>query len=273
MKDYLTDIQVTSNGQIDLLYAYDDALNRISKGALKKEVIDTVYKVMDRRFNKLMDAEFQRGESSIRHMYEWKASPGNPAHKLWFTKLHNDTVVFYFRQSRQQVPIDPRLENVKSKDHVFKRKAEVFEKALPVHIKPKSMKFLRWYDDRPGGNGESLVAGKNPAQNTVYAYESEIDNPGGGQFRNEFTNKFAIFWATAGVNSEAELSRVLQGSKYFRGDVANSLHRKQTIKSLRKMRGTQRAIISNGRNGQEAKRLAKEMIAEIEKDLRHYGAE
>lgn len=266
------DIKVTTHGQIDILYGMEDALSQISRGALHNEVIETVYQVMSRRFYRLMDAEYQKGGSDIRHMYEWNSEPGNPAHRLWVNLLvDKKAVAFEFRESRQRVPIDPRLDHVESTDHVFRRKAEVFEKAEPVRISPKNVMFLRWYDDRPYEYGASMVEFKDKRANTVFSSESEIYQSGGGAFTNEFSNQFAIFWATAGVQGTADLSRVLHGSVYFRKAIQESAHRRTTIKQLRGMRGTQRRILSDGRTGPKAKAAAKEMLGAIKKELVRYG--
>lgn len=269
------DISVTPNGQMDILYGTEDMLTQVSRGALRSEVIEAAYGVMDRRFNRLMDTRNKSGESKIRHMYEWESAPGNPAHRLWYTKLiDGDQVAFFFRQSTQQVPIDPRLDKVRSTDHVFRDKARVFENAEQVEIRPTNMVFLRWYDadDRPYKHGSSLVEFRNRKKNTVHSLGSDIYRSGGGAFDNAFTNEFSMFWATAGVSATADLSRVLNGSQHFRKAIKNSEHRGQTIKSLKKMRGTQRAILSNGRNGPVAKKAAKEMLAAIKQELKIYGA-
>jgi len=263
------DASVTSNGQVDILHAYDDALTQISKGALKKEVIGSVYRVMDKRFNKMIQADLASEDSKFTHMVEWNTHGGTPASRLWVTVLVGEAVTFEFRESTTQVPIDPRLENVVSTDHVFRKKAEVFEKGTKVTIRPQQMRFLRWYDDRPYQYGSSLVTHKKGKN--VYSLESEIDTPGGGKYVNEFSNAFAIFWSNAGAATSGELSQILQGSKYFRGAVANSDHRKQTIKELRKMRGVQRSVFGHGRNSPQVKAQAKEMIEEINKELRRYG--
>lgn len=266
------EIRVQTHGQMGILYGLDDALKQISRGALKREVIETVYQVMDRRFNRLMDAKAANGESNIRHMYEWDPTPGNPAHRLWYTKfMDGDTVAYVFRQSRQTVPIDPRINNVMSTDHVFRDKARVFEFAEPVNITPKNVKFLRWYDDRPYKYGQSLVKYVDKKTSVVHSYESNIHTSAGGSFRNEFTNEFSIFWATAGVEGTANISRVLNGSVYFRNAVDASKYRAEQITTLKKMRATQRGILNNGRNGAAAKKAAKEMLGAIKKELREYG--
>lgn len=263
--------KVTADGQVDILHAYDDALSQISKGALKSEVIDAVFHVLDRRFNRVMQAEVADPDSKLRHMVEWDTTGKNPLDRLWVTALVGNTVTFTFRESRKQVPIDPRLENVISEDHVFREKAKVFEKGSKVNIKPVQMRFLRWYDDRPHKYGTTLGARKDDIANTVTAEESEITKAGGGKFVNEFSNRFAIFWATADAQTSGEVSQVLQGSKYFRGAVASSSHREKTIKDLKKMRGVQRSVFGHGRNSPAVKAQAKEMIAEIQKELKRYG--
>lgn len=266
------DITVTTNGQVDILYAYADVLTQISRGALHSEVIESVYEVMSRRFYRLMDDQYQAGGSDIRHMYEWEAKKGNPAHRLWYNILvDNKAVAYVFRESRQQVPIDPRIDNVESRDHVFRRKAEIFEKAESVSITPKNVAYLRWYDERPYKHGASLVEFRNKKTKVVSSLGSEIYASGGREFQNAFSNQFSIFWSTAGVQGTADLSRVLHGSPVFRGAVRESSHRNLTIKKLTKMRGTQRGILSNGRNGPVAKAAAKEMLAEIKKELKIYG--
>jgi len=262
---------ITANGQVDILHSYEQALTDISKGALKSEVINSVYRVMNKRFNKMVQADVADSDSLLRHMVEWDTKGVTPIDRLWVTTLIGDQVTFQFRESRKQVPIDPRLDNVVSTDHVFREKARVFEKGTQVTIKPTQMRFLRWYDgeERPYKHGASLVThtkGKN-----VFSLESRIDAPGGGKFKNEFSNRFALFWATAGAQTSGELSQILQGSKYFRGDVAGSMHRERTIKDLRKMRGTQRSIFGNGRNSPEVRARAKDMIREINMELRRYG--
>lgn len=272
------EITVKAHGQMDILYGLDDALQQISRGALKKEVIETVYQVMDRRFNRLMDQKAQNGESNIRHMYEWDPTPGNPAHRLWYTKLMDgDTVAYVFRQSKQTVPIDPRIDNVTSTDHVFRDKARVFEFAEPVSISPKNVPFLRWYggdeedETRSGKHGSSLVKYKDKKTNVVHSLGTEIYASGGGAFANEFSNEFSIFWATAGVEGTANISRVLNGSVHFRNAVDASKYRAEQITTLKKMRATQRGILSNGRNGATAKKAAKEMLGAIKKELREFG--
>lgn len=272
------DITVTTHGQMEILHGLDESLKQISRGALKKEVIEATYQVMDRRFNRLMDADYQSGQSKIRHMYEWDAVPGNPAHRLWYTKLMDgDSVAFVFRQSTQQVPIDPRIDNVTSTDHVFREKARIFEFAEPVSISPKNVPFLRWYggdeedETRSGEHGSSLVKYKDKKTNVVHSLGTEIYASGGGAFANEFTNQFAIFWATAGVQGTADLSRVLNGSAHFRKAVDASQHRNQTITQLKQMRGTQRRLISDGRVGAASKKAAKEMLDAIKRELREYG--
>ena len=261
--------KVTANGQVDILHSYDEALSQISKGALKNEVIGAVYHVMDRRFNRMVQADVASDDSKLRHMVEWDTNGVTPVDRLWVTALVGNTVTFTFRQSRKQVPIDPRLENVVSTDHVFREKAKVFEKGTPVTIKPTQMRFLRWYDDRPYEHGSSLVTHKSG--DNVFSLESQVDAPGGGKFVNEFSNRFAIFWATADAQTSGELSQILQGSKYFRGAVAESAHRARTIKDLKKMRGTQRSIFGNGRNSPNVRAQAKDMINEIKKELKRYG--
>lgn len=262
---------VTSNGQVDILHAYDQALEDISKGALKSEVIQSVYLVMNKRFNRVMTEELGDPDSKLKHMVEWNTRGTREADRLWITTLAGDTVQYQFKESGKQVPIDPRLTNVRSTNHVFRQKAKVFERGEPVNIKPVQMKFLRWYDDRPYEHGSSLVSHKNESTGDVFAYESEIYEAGGGQFVNEFSNRFAIYWATADAQTAGELSQVLQGSKYFRGAVNASPHRAKVVKDLKKMRGTQRSIFGNGRNSPEVRAQAKDMIKEIQKELRRYG--
>lgn len=263
------DITVSADGQVDMLHAYDDALDQISKGALRTEVIGAVYGVMTRRFNKLVQTDVSSPDSKLRHMVEWNTKGVKPSDRLWVTTLAGNTVEFRFQESKKKVPIDPRLDNVVSTDHVFRDKARVFEKGETVTIKPVQMKFLRWYDDRPYEHGTTLGAYKKG--DNVFAQESEITAPGGGEFVNEFSNQFAMFWSTAGAQSSGELSRILQGSKYFRGAVAESPHRAKTIKDLKKMRSTNRSVFGNGRNSAPVRAQAKEMIAEITKELRRYG--
>lgn len=264
-------ITVAADGQVDMLDAYDDALDQISKGALRTEVIGAVYGVMTRRFNKLVQADVSSPDSKLKHMVEWNTKGINPSDRLWTTALEGNTVQFHFKKSKKQVPIDPRLDNVVSTNHVFREKARVFEKGETVTIKPVQMKFLRWYDDRPYEHGASLISHTNEKTGDVFAYESEITAPGGGEFVNEFSNQFALFWSTAGAQSSGELSRILQGSKYFRGAVAESPHRAKTIKDLKKMRATNRSVFGNGRNSAPVRAQAKEMITEITKELRRYG--
>ena len=265
------DASVTTGGQVDMLHAYDKALTDISKGALRTEVVQAVYGVMSRRFNRIVQSELSSPDSNLKHMVEWNTKGINPKDRLWYTEIIGQTVKWHFKQSSRNVPIDPRLENVRSTNHVFREKARVFERGEPVRIKPVQMKFLRWYDDRPYQYGSSLISHKNDKTSNVFAYESEIYEPGGGKYVNQFDNRFAIFWATADAQTSGELSRVLQGSKYFRGAVETSVHRATTIQSLKKMRATQRSIFGNGRNSGQVRAQAKEMIVEIQKELRRYG--
>lgn len=266
----------TDTSGIELVGAYSELFDQISKGALRSEVVNTVFNIGLKRWEALIAAEMSNPNSKIKHMFEWNPSPGNPADKLFQIVHTNGIVTYNILESKKQVPIDPRLTSPIYTNHVFRKKAEMFESGEQVYIKPVNGKYLRWYSDGSGkGTAIADVSFTKPSKDgqgvEVFAKERLVAPIGSGQYQNQFSNFFSIFWATLGASTEGEVSRVIQSSAAFRGAVAASPTRKSNISSLQSMRGGYKSTLSSSKTSAEAKATAKLMLDEIKSELRKFG--
>lgn len=139
-----------------------------------------VFKQLEKDFNEYVDAQARMNPKSLHHVYEWK-KVGNKNARLFDLKIVGRSGLSFmvssdFKQSKSMVPT-----SYGNSRHVFKSKAYVIEKGLPVVIRPKASKRLTFEID---GLLIRMPVGKSVT----------VNKPGGGKATGRFKIAYARFF-------------------------------------------------------------------------------
>jgi hypothetical protein len=162
-----TDIQKILNGLINYSYGF---LEGVERG--KKIFFDNLGKGIIYVLGQYIDAEARSNRTALHHVYEWYQT-GSPSARLFDLNYTVSNIGLSVRSTFKQST------SVQADSSVtFYNKARIMENGIPVTIKPKGNKPLRFYD---GGN---TVFVKRPIT---------ITSPGGDEVQGSFEKIFDEF--------------------------------------------------------------------------------
>jgi hypothetical protein len=172
-----------------------EAIGELTRGPILNDVAQAAFVILGKRFLMATDTHARLNPKKMHHVYEW-GKAGDPSSRLFVLEksaMVSQTLVISskFIESKTFVPIPKELQvpginnrSVTSR-HIFRNKAEVMEKGLPVRI--ESRKMLAFM----GRRGIRFI---QPGQvNTIL-------NPGGREVRHSF-EKFMQEWYSSNAQS------------------------------------------------------------------------
>ena len=165
-----------------------EALGEMKKPFFLEEVAKAAFMILGEKFVLATDRYAVQNPKKMHHVYEWKGI-GNPKARLFVIRrvsvLGGNLIIEpSFLSSKTPVPIDPELlipgksERHITKRNVFKNKASVMEKGLPLSYTASRM---------------MAFAGRNGAMFIRPGERVNIKNPGGIATKNSFTS-FMFEW-------------------------------------------------------------------------------
>ena len=165
-----------------------EAIGELTKGPILNDVAQAAFVILGQRFLTAVDTHSRLNPKKMHHIYEWNCVGDKNARLFVFAKSQiidgKFTIYTKFTESKTFVPIPKELQNsgrrgrsVTSR-HIFRNKAEVMEKGMPVRI--ESRKMLAFM----GRRGITFI---QPGQVV------NILKPGGREVKNSF-EKFMIEW-------------------------------------------------------------------------------
>lgn len=236
----------------------------INRGALTDRLMDVTYKVSEKEF---MAYAYSKGQQpdvnnpqskdsgSLAHMFEWGQGtrPGLPLFHLMKTGVGKSRTVRYgFIASREIVPQPDALKDFYKRDHIFKEKAKMLEKAKGITINPKWAKKMVYYrPNDPAANEEGVVFRKD---------QSNIFAAGGGRYLNNFRREFLIWW-TSDLGGQGNLT--LAAEKMSKSIAVQSAIEINAIKRLKVARSTAASTTATPL----AVKRAKMLVARIEREM------
>lgn len=163
-------------------------LEQMKNSKYLDQVAEAVFKVTQTRFLSAVDSYSARNPKKMHHIYEWKQI-GNPKARLFVIEKSaimggKLTISSKFLQSKTTVPIDPELISpgrsgrYVTKRSIFRNKADVMEKGIPVRYEVQKM---------------MAFAGRNGLRFMRPGDTVNIKNPGGIATKNSFSS-FMIDW-------------------------------------------------------------------------------
>lgn len=180
------------------------ALEELLSPTVMQEIAKGAFTILGERFVLAVDRESVRNPKKLHHIYEW-GKIGNPEGRLFVIEragILGGTLIINtsFLPSRLPVPIPKDLQTpgptgkyVSSKN-IFKYKAEVMEKGVPISFNVKNIiTFL-------GSEGQVFVS---PGKTIT------IMNPGGIQTKNAFRD-FMVTWYSENSNTVMSSSGIYE---------------------------------------------------------------
>jgi len=176
------------------------AIEELVSPTVLQEIAKGAFTILGERFVFAADREAVRNPKKLQHVYEW-GKIGQPSGRLFVIEragILGGTLIMNtsFLPSKLPVPIPQELQvpgptgKYVSAHNIFKYKADVMEKGLPVSFDVKNIiTFL-------GAQGQVFV---NPGKTIT------IMNPGGIQAKNAFRD-FMVDWYTKNSNVIMETS-------------------------------------------------------------------
>lgn len=177
-----------------LYYQANVAARLTSSKSFQKLFKTTIFNQIDLDFGNFIDSQARTKPKSLHHVYEWNKT-GEPTSRLFRLKKIDSMglsfkIDYNFILSKTSVPT--KNLNQKSR-YVFKKKAEVMEKGMPIIISPKSAERLVFEID---GQVIFMPKGKSVT----------IKSPGGKQSTNQFNLAYSRYFSGPMVSNSIKAS-------------------------------------------------------------------
>lgn len=189
-----------------LYYQANVAAKLTSNKAFQRLFKTTIFNEINKDFGLFIDSQARTKPASLHHVYEWNKTGEMNARLFKLNKMESMglsfSINYELKPSRSSVPTKNR--NQKSR-YVFKNKAAVMEKGLPIIIRPKSAERLVFEI-----NGEAVFMPKGQSVT--------VKSPGGRASTNQFDLAYSRYFSGPLVSNSIRNSgfQNLFGSKFER---------------------------------------------------------
>lgn len=189
-----------------LYYQANVAAKLTSNKAFQRLFKTTIFNEIDKDFGLFVDSQARTKPKSLHHMYEWGKTGEMTARLFKLNKMEATGLSFRinyeFKPSRSSVPTKNAAQKSR---YIFKNKAEVMEKGMPIIIRPKSAERLVFEI-----NGEAVFMPKGKSVT--------VKSPGGTASTNQFDLTYSRYFSGPLVSNSIKTSgfQNLFGAKFER---------------------------------------------------------
>ena len=201
------------------LYYEANVMNGLhSNKAFHKLFRDTLFSQINKDFGEYVDAQARMKPNSLHHVYEWNKT-GDQSSRLFKlattgSNMLSFGVKYSFKVSKSQVPSKNKKQR---RRYVFKDKAQIMEKGMPVVISPLSAERLVFEMD-----GETVFMPKGASVT--------VKSPGGKASSNQFGLMYSRFFSSDLVSASIKRSGF---NNIFNAKIAKALGVPTSIKKVK----------------------------------------
>lgn len=187
-----------------LYYQANVAAKLTSSASFQRLFKTTIFNQVNTDFGLFIDSQARTKPKSLHHVYEWNKTGQSGSRLFKLNKIESSGLSFRinyeFKASRSSVP----TKNTGQKSrYVFKNKAEIMEKGMPIIIRPKSAERLVFEID---GKAVFMPKGKSVT----------VKSPGGKSSTNQFDLAYSRYFSGPLVSNSIKMSgfQNLFGAKF-----------------------------------------------------------
>lgn len=175
----------------------------------------TIFTQIDKDFGEYMDAQARTKYRSLHHVYEWKKTGEKSARLFKLKALPSDELSFKIETNF--LPSKSFAASSGNRRHVFKEKAMVMERGMPLKISPRFAERLVFEF-----NGMTVFMPKGQSVT--------VKRPGGPGVKNQFMLHHSLFFTGQLVSRSIKRSGF---QKIFNEAITKALRTPSNIKTVR----------------------------------------